>query len=362
MKALALPSCPRFLIIRPSAIGDVVMALPMAATIKKACEDAFVAWIVEPSMVEFLQAQPHVDQVLAWPKSQWKELMKSRRLAALAREVLQFRQRLKNLKIDIALDAQGLLRSRLLAVLSGARHRIGFPSKEPGSFLMTQILSKGPRTRIIATEYEHMMRRLGFLRDAYPMGIFIPKKDTRTARHLVSHAVGTQSYAVFAMFTTRPQKHWLFERWAGLAHKIFQEFGLSVVLLGGPNDVPAGDALARRHAFTVNLAGRTSLLESAAIIQGARLVIGVDTGLTHMAVALKRPTIALFGATCPYVNTRSHHAVVLYKPMHCSPCRRRPTCGHAYTCMAAIQEDDVMSTARRLLDAARDINLAKAPG
>lgn len=354
MTSLGSQAFPRFLIIRPSAIGDVVMAIPMAAAIKKACTRAFVAWIVEPSMVDFLQAQPAVDHVLAWPKSQWKALLKSRRLTALAREVAQFRRRLKDLKFDTALDAQGLLRSRFLAALSGAPQRIGFDSKEPGRFLMTQILSKGPRTRTIATEYEHMMRRLGFLQDGFSLGIFVPEKDTLAATHLVSQTVGTHPYAVFAPFTTRPQKHWIFERWANLAHRLFHAFGLRAVLLGGPHDVPAGQELVQRSAPAVNLAGKTSLLESAAVIQGARLVIGVDTGLTHMAVALKKPTIALFGATCPYIHTRTRHAVVIYKPMPCSPCRRRPTCGHAYPCMAAIHEDEVMNRARRLLDAWED--------
>ncbi|MGQ9669040.1 MAG: glycosyltransferase family 9 protein [Desulfosoma sp.] len=354
MRSSVPQASPRFLIIRPSAIGDVVMALPMAAAIKKACTGAFVAWIVEPSMADFLQAQPHVDHVLVWPKSWWKELLKSHRLAALVREVFQFHRRLKDLKFDKALDAQGLLRSRFLAALSGAPQRIGFDSKEPGRFLMTEILSKGPRTRTIATEYEHMMRSLGFLQNGFSLGIFIPEKDTLEAIHLVSQTVGTQPYAVFAPFTTRPQKHWIFERWVNLAHRIFHEFGLRAVLLGGPHDARAGQELAQRCAPAVNLAGKTSLLESAAVIQGARLVIGVDTGLTHMAVALKKPTIALFGATCPYIHTRTRHAVVIYKSMPCSPCRRRPTCGHAYPCMAAIHEDDIMNRARRLLDAWED--------
>lgn len=336
------------------------MALPMAAAIKKACTHAFVAWIVEPSMVDFLQAQPCVDLVLVWPKSRWKEFLKSRRLTTLAREVAQFRRRLKDLKFDTALDAQGLLRSRFLAALTGAPQRIGFDSKEPGRFLMTKILSKGPRTRTIATEYEHMMRSLGFLQDGFSLGLFIPEKDTLAARNLVLQTVGTQPYAVFALFTTRPQKHWIFERWVNLARSIFQEFGLRAVLLGGPHDAPAGQELVQRSASAVNLAGKTSLLESAAVIQGAQLVIGVDTGLTHMAVALKKPTIALFGATCPYIHTRTRHAVVVYKPMPCSPCRRRPTCGHAYPCMAAIHEDDIMSRARRLLDASQDIEHAQA--
>lgn len=348
------PSSPRFLIIRPSAIGDVVMALPMAATIKRAVENAFVAWLAEPHMADFLEAQPHVDRVLVWPKSQWTRLLKSGRFTAFAREVHAFHRLVKNLKIDTALDAQGLLRSRLLAVLSGAPRRIGFDSKEPGRFLMTEIISKGPRTRTIATEYEHMMRHLGFLADGFPLGITIPETDAARARRLVTQGIGSRSYAVFAPFTTRPQKHWVPTRWSDLARKIAQEFGLSIVVLGGREDRISGDELLRGSPHGINLAGQTSLLETAAVIREAHLVIGVDTGLTHMAVALKRPTVALFGATCPYLHTRSENAVVLYYPMPCSPCRRRPLCRNAFPCMAAISEDDVMNAARRLVDASAE--------
>ncbi len=344
----------RFLIIRPSAIGDVVMALPMAAVIKKALPGATVFWLAEPYLEDFLRAQPQVDHVLVWPKARWKALVRTGRLAAWVREFSGFHRTLKNQHIDVALDAQGLLRSRLLAALSGARRRVGFASREPGRFLMTEVISKGPRTRTIGTEYEHMLRYLGFVDDDFPMGVTIPDEAARRADRLVTAAVGTRPYVVFAPFTTRPQKHWIGKRWTSLAEKIAEERNLPAVLLGGGGDAKAAQELVRLAPSMVNLAGRTSLLETAAVIQRAHLVIGVDTGLTHMAVALKRPTVALFGATCPYLHTRSENALVLYKPLPCSPCRRRPTCNATFPCMAALHEEDVMNAARRLLDGSED--------
>ena len=344
----------RFLIIRPSAIGDVVMALPMAAVIKKACPGASVIWLAEPYVADFLRAQPTVDEVLVWPKSRWKELLKARHLTALVRDVSAFRRRLKSQPIDVAVDVQGLLRSRLLAVLSGARRRVGFASKEPGRFLMTEVISKGPRTRTIGTEYEYMVRYLGFWDDGFPMGVSVPHEAFERAQGLLTETLGSRAYAVFAPFTTRPQKHWIDHRWANLAQRIAEEQNLPVVLLGGGGDAKAAEQLATLSPRMVSLAGRTTLLESAAVLQGAQLVIGVDTGLTHMAVALKRPTVTLFGATCPYLHTRSNRALVLYKPLPCSPCRRRPTCKGAFPCMAALREDDVMNAARRVLAASAE--------
>ncbi len=340
----------RFLIIRPSAIGDVVMALPMAAVIKEALPDASVMWLAEPYVADFLRAQPHVDEVVVWPKSRWKDLGRSWRFGALVREVSAFHRMLQRCRIDVALDAQGLLRSRILAALSRARRRIGFASKEPGRFLMTEVISKGPRTRTIGTEYEHMVRFLGLLRNGFPMGLNIPEDAAQRADRLLTAALGTRPYVIFAPFTTRPQKHWIAQRWARCAEKISEERRLPVVLLGGAGDGESAAHLAGLAPSIVNLVGQTSLLESAALLQRARLVIGVDTGLTHMAVAMKRPTVAIFGATCPYLKTRSDRALVLYKPLPCSPCRRRPTCKNTFPCMAAIHDNEVMAAARRLLD------------
>ncbi|MFP4280951.1 MAG: glycosyltransferase family 9 protein, partial [Halochromatium sp.] len=81
----------------------------------------------------------------------------------------------------------------------------------------------------------------------------------------------------------------------------------------------------------------------------ARLVVGVDTGLSHMGIAFERPTVLLFGSTCPYTQTGRATARVLYHHRQCSPCRRRPTCDGAFTCMREIQVDEVMATLLELL-------------
>ena len=87
----------------------------------------------------------------------------------------------------------------------------------------------------------------------------------------------------------------------------------------------------------------------AALIESARLLVGVDTGLTHMGTAFEIPTVAIFGSTCPYLKTDSPRTAILYKNLECSPCRRHPTCGGAYTCMRLVTVNEVMAEARRLL-------------
>jgi heptosyltransferase-1 len=101
----------------------------------------------------------------------------------------------------------------------------------------------------------------------------------------------------------------------------------------------------------VDAVGRTRLRQAAALIGRARLLIGVDTGLTHMGIAFGTPTLALFGSTLPYSNTTRTDARVLYHRLPCSPCRRNPVCDGEFTCMRMIDEDEVVTAARGVLAA-----------
>ena len=100
------------------------------------------------------------------------------------------------------------------------------------------------------------------------------------------------------------------------------------------------------HDFT----GRLSLTQSAAVVARAHLLIGVDTGLTHMGLAFECPTVAIFGSTRPYLISANHRLQVLYEPMTCSPCRRHPTCDGAFHCMAAIGIHQVIHAASTAME------------
>jgi heptosyltransferase-1 len=88
------------------------------------------------------------------------------------------------------------------------------------------------------------------------------------------------------------------------------------------------------------------------LIERASLLIGVDTGLGHMGIAFGTPSLLLFGSTCPYLDTTRANARVLYHKLDCSPCKRRPTCGWAFTCMHLITIDEVLDAARGVVGAA----------
>jgi heptosyltransferase I len=334
----------RVLIIRASAIGDIVFASNFPTLIKQSYPNVYLAWLVEPGIDALIASDPAIDERIIWPKAEWKSLWRAGRLFELLKRVLVFHKTLRSKKFDTVLDLQGLLKSGLLARMTGAARRIGLGSKEGSQYLMTEVVPRGGDPARISSEYRHLAQYLGLPSDDFMPALHVDAAvEARVLQRLTENGIAPGKYAVFAAFTTRPQKHWFAESWRSLAPLLARQTGLVPLLLGGPADVDAANELTRGDMFIVNLVGKTKLDETVAIIKHAGAVIGVDTGLTHMGIAFNVPTVALFGSTCPYTNTGRSSARVIWLNMPCAPCKRNPTCGGAFTCMRDITPQRVLS-------------------
>lgn len=339
----------RILIVRTSAIGDIVFASPIAAALRRAYPHAHIAWLVESGLEQLIAADPAVDQVMSWPRRQWASLRKAGRMVAWMRAVKAFRDQLHAQRFDLALDLQGLLKSGLLTRLSGAPQRLGLGSREGSALLMTGTVEIGGPIERISSEYLHFAQRLGLEAGDFVPSLYTADAQRNSAAGLLRERGVHEAYAVCAPFTTRAQKHWFEDAWQALAPQIVETLGLRPVMLGGPADRDAAARIAAGAPQIVDLVGRTSLGEAAAMIEGAALVIGVDTGLTHMGIGFDRPTVAIFGSTRPYLDTGRRNAEVIWLGMNCSPCRRHPTCNGAFTCLRDIRPPRVLEAARRVL-------------
>jgi len=347
--SLVLPSPARILLVRLSAIGDIVFASPLVAAVRRAWPDAHIAWLVQPECAPLLRHHPDLDEVIEWPFGRWRAQWRAGHPLMLLSEAHGAIAELRERRFDLAVDLQGLLKSALPLRLSGATERVGLGSREGSAMLMTRVVDKGPASKRIGSEYLHLAQTLGLPLNGFSMAIHYAAEDAVAAEALIAEQRLDTGYAVICPFTTRPQKHWFAERWVELVRRLRAEAGLSVAMLGGPGDrsaaariaADAGDAL-------VDLTGRTSLLTAAALIERGRALIGVDTGLSHMGIAFRRPTLLLFGSTCPYLDTTLPESRVLYHRRNCSPCRRSPTCGGAFQCMRDIGVDEVLDALRAL--------------
>jgi heptosyltransferase-1 len=344
---------PRILIIRLSALGDVVMASGLIPSVRARWPDAHLAWLTEPAALPLLKHNPRLDEVLVLPRAHWTSLWRERRWRELAVSVKAFRTMLRARSYDLVLDAQGLLKSALCAWFTNAPRRIGLAAREGGRWLVHERPMPDSQDRhLIGSEYRYLARYLGVPPAAFRLDLAVGETP-RLAAHAALDAAGvTGPYAALCPFTTRPQKHWFEDRWSELAQRLSAQ-GLMPVVLGGLADAAAAGRIAGCAPAVVNLVGRLALDESVAVIGGAGLLVGVDTGLTHVGTALGIPTVALFGSTRPYLDAGGPGTCVMYDALPCSPCRRRPTCHGRFDCMRQLSVDRVFAQALVQRTAAR---------
>lgn len=339
----------RILIIRLSAIGDIVMASPLIPALRARYPDGWLAWMVEEGMEPLLDAHPQLDELIIWPRGRWQRLWREDRFAWW-REVKDFVRALRRSHFDLVLDAQGLMKSAAWAWLSGAPERIGLNSREGSRWLMDEVVHELDDHPQMSSEYRRLAQFLGLATTHFHPSIALTESDRMRVVEAIGADVAVQGYSVAAPFTTRAQKHWPETHWQQWIDLVAEQAGLPTLLLGGPTDRVAAQRISAgcRHA-PIDLVGKLTLRQSAAAIAGARLLVGVDTGLTHMGAGFKVPTVALFGSTRPYLDAGVPCFKVIYHALFCSPCRRHPTCAGRFDCLRGIAPGEVWSAAQQVM-------------
>lgn len=331
------------LVIRLSAIGDIVMASGLLNSLKSRWPDANIVWLAEPVGATMLHGHPLLKEVLELPRARWKRLRKQGRLLALFKEIKAFRRQLKAQSFDLIIDVQGLLKSGIWAWQARGTLKIGLGSKEGSHWFFHQTLPR-ENTPIIASEYRALAKQLGCSMSQYQMSI-ARSEQTRQAVDTLLSDRGVSEYAVFCVYTTRPQKHWFEGHWMDLAEKVRKKYRIPVLIVGGPEDAEHAKDLAACGNM-LSVAGQTTLPETAELVRRARFVVGVDTGVTHMGIMHNVPTVCLFGSTAPYLSAEG--AEIIYLNKSCSPCKRKPSCDGEFHCMADISAKSVLKRLKML--------------
>jgi heptosyltransferase-1 len=345
------------LVVRLSAMGDLVMASGFAQAMRVSYPKARLVWLVQDGFADVAAVLPAVDEVVVWPRRVWQRLFRARKWWALWREVTAFRATLSGLRADWAIDLQGLLKSGLMVHWSGAQRRVSLGGREGSRFLMTEVIDRGdgrPADQAdMGTEYRVMAHALGCPDPlaAMPRLALPPESLARAQQWLqaarLQNRIVTTRRIVLIPFTTRPQKHWPEAYWTELIQGLSSDPTCELVLLGGPSDSDSARRLLANAPAVLNAVGQLSIQDSFSVLVSADAVIGVDTGLTHAAQALARPTVVIFGSTIPY-QKRLHPTVeILWSARSCSPCGRRPTCSGRFDCQRDITPAMVRSALAR---------------
>ncbi len=330
-------------------MGDILLASPVADAIRARHPNAHISWLVQSEFESLLEGHPNIDELILWDKARWVDLLKKRRFIQLARAVLDFRRTLRSKGIDLTLDLQGLMKTGFLSWLSGAKTRVGLGSREGNTLFMTRTISRNLADQSqVGAEYRYFANQLGYPEQSWDMYIPLTNKARTDMHRLLDDKIQQDAYAIICPFSLRPQNRWFDEYWEQVILRIRGRYQLRTIILGGEQDREAAEEIARTSG-AINLSGATSFQESSALIQNCSLLIGVDTGLTHIGHALKVPSISLFGSTNPYTHTGHDSSTVIYLDRFCSPCARQPTCKGQFQCMREITPDTVLSEIKTLM-------------
>lgn len=340
----------RILIVKLSAIGDVLMATPVARALREAFPDGYIAWVVERKSADVVLGNPYLDEVIVWDRVKQGHVLEDavRFISSLA----GLRGELRSRRFDACVDLQGLLRSAGVCLASGAKRRIGFADGAEGSTLLyTEKYDPG------GEEVNAQQRNLDLLK---PLGV----NSTDTTMHMPvsdddrefascffeEHGLSGQKVVAFCPATTWANKHWTNQGWSGVADLIGRKYGARSLILGSKADCELARKIADAAEFKpIISAGMTTLKQAGALMEKCVAVVGVDTGLLHMSVALDRPSVGLFGASAWRCFLKKDNFIWVAKDFPCSPCRRHPTCDNT-DCMQAITPEDVDQAVRRWLE------------
>jgi lipopolysaccharide heptosyltransferase I len=343
----------RILIVRLSAMGDVVHVLPMLAALREARPGAQIGWLVEERAASLLDAHPQLDRVWVWPRGRITELLRTGRVLAALRVVRDFARDLRAQRYEVAVDAQGNARSSALAWLSGAPRRIGLAhgyAREGAGFLYTDRVVPAQARQLKVVRALELLRPLGIETRGARAVLGIPERAREWARAQIEALGGRPAVAIHpGVSDFGAIKQWDPVRFGGTASRLAREHGARCIVTWGPGERALAEQVVSTSEGAAQLAPQTaSILELAALYECCDLVIGADTGPIHLAAALGVPVVGLYGPKdpemyAPWDARTGAAATVVRRQVHCSPCLRR-TCPNVI-CMPAIQIGDVVAAA-----------------
>jgi len=373
----------KILLIKLSAMGDVVHTIPLLNALRRHYPKARIDWLTTPAIAELLRHNPAIDSVIEFSRDGWAKPWRFAPFADAARLIATLRAT----GYDLVLDMQGQLRSAIFAFASGAPVRIGFdrpradiwqssPRQIPaearkhawqgareGSWLAYTHHIALPTLDVHPVErYLSVGAMLG-LDDGAPDFSFPipPEAATRIEGLLDYYGIASANVVAIAPGTNWETKEWRREGFAEVARHFLQK-RYAVTLVGSERERAVCEAVATLAPGAVNLAGETTLPELAALLRRAAIAVTNDSGPMHLAVALDRPVVSIFGPTDPvWSGPHRRDGAVLRVELPCSPCylRQLSRCHFGHACMKEVSAGAVIERAEAIL--AKSPARAKAP-
>ncbi|MGD9506141.1 MAG: lipopolysaccharide heptosyltransferase I [Syntrophobacteraceae bacterium] len=337
----------KILIVKASALGDIVHALPVLPYLKSASPNLEIDWVVEEPFASLLSANPMVHRLHILRTKAWR---KARFSAQARRELFELLGSLRRERYDVVLDLQGNVKSGMLTLAAHAPLRYGFDRS--GAREWPNLLATNRKVALSEADYHIMDRTMLAPMAAFPGGkrsdapgpLFVaPKIREEMARDLEERGLSGKKTTVFHCGASWQTKRWENASWAELARKVEELLGLNVILTwGGETEHADCRVIWETSGKTATIWPRVGIPQMAALLESASVVVGGDTGLIHMAAALGTPTVSFYTATHSLRNgPRGEKHRLVQSNLPCSPCLRRD-CRRLAECRASIRVGDML--------------------
>ena len=333
------------LIVKLSAIGDIVNAIPVAAALRELYPNARITWIAEKTGGALLKDNPNLDELIIFEKHKFTSLK------GLRENFVDFVKFIRSKKFDLVLDIQGLFKSTVITVLTGAKEKLVFDTAREGSSIFSKRIVGANSTGHVVERYLDVVRHLGGKIDKPNFSIFLTLEEMKEAKQLLKeNNLVDKKYVVFALGAGWPNKVWPSEYFAELSNLVY-DMGYIPVAIGGAAEEKLYEKIVEsdKGILPINFVNRTPLKQLAYIIKNASAFVGGDTGALHIAVAVNTSIIGLLGPTifyrnCPYGD--NNQVIVVDRP--CISCKKRG-CPKGFDCLSEISVEQVFEAFKNII-------------
>ena len=364
----------RILLVKPSAFGDVLHTLPVLVKLRARYPAAQIDWLITPENSELVRYHPAICSVVLFPRD---ELARLRQARSAVSGLLRLFGEIRHGRYDLVIDLHGQMRSALFTLATGAAVRIGFDRPQRQLLRASRTSSSGqvglhgwhgaregswlaythripiPTLDVHAVDrYLWVGAMLGLDGGPPDLRVYWPERaDQRVDDMLRDAGLPRQGFAILVPTTIWETKHWPADRFAAVGRYLLQQ-GIPVIVAGAPGDEKRCSVVVDDCPGARDLSGRTSLSEFAAMMNRSTVNVTNDSGSMHLAVALGRPVVSVFGPTSPvWIGPYGRADSVVRAALPCSPCylKKLSACPFGHACMNEVTPQMVIDRVRQQL-------------
>jgi heptosyltransferase-1 len=345
----------KILIVKLSAIGDVIHTLPALNALRRTFPEAHITWLVEEPASEIVTSHPAVDRVLVSDRKRWLRGLRSPGRWENLRQISGFLRTLRDTSYDVVIDFQGLLKSAVLIRWARGKRKIGYNKSRECSYLaLNERVPPFDMDKHAVFRYLHLVEGLSVNVESVTFDIPFGEEET----HYVTSILRQSGWTGEPVIAINPVAKWKAKLWPAenfsrLADRLRDECEVFVVFTGAAADRKEISRIraAMRHDCA-DQSGRTGLKQLAALYALSSCLVTPDTGPMHLAAAVGTPVVALFGPTAPWrTGPFGECHEVIRAGLSCSPCFKR-SCDTA-RCMDDLSPEEAFAAVRRVMERSR---------